>query len=119
VRALRNRTNNLNGAMPSLASAFCSAILIERISNMKQTIKVTIESAVGAGKSSLAFALEDICRQHGVECNIDGCEDEIPGAMEESWPKRLRSITDKSEVQITTRQLNRSISQNVERSHEG
>lgn len=72
---------------------------------MSNTIKVTVESTAGAGKSSVAFAIADALKQHGIECTINGCEDEAPGAMERTWRERIRSVAKAGRaVNIETKQ---------------
>lgn len=68
ARALRNQTNNLNGALPSLATAFCSAIGTDQKTNTMNTIwKFTltphgfVEMPAGAKVLTTAAQGDDIC----------------------------------------------------------
>lgn len=75
---------------------------------MSNIIKITVESTAGAGKSSVAFAIAEALRQHGLECTIGGVEDEYPGAMERSWRDRIKTVAgQKRPVEITTKNLRR------------
>lgn len=75
---------------------------------MSNTIKITVESTAGAGKSSVAFAIAAALREHGIECTIGGIEDALPGVMERTWRDRIKSVAKgKRTVEITTKQLRR------------
>jgi hypothetical protein len=55
-------------------------------------MKIKIYGKTGEGKTAMAYAIEDICRKHGVECQLIGETEEVPDRMREQWSSRLASV---------------------------
>ncbi len=70
------------------------------------TPKIEIKGHTATGKSSLAWAIKDALEAHGIKCEVTGCEDERPGAMDASWRKRIKALSGKT-VTVETIQLRR------------
>ena len=66
--------------------------------------KIIIKGKTGTGKSALAWAIKDTLKVYGIKCEVTGCEDELPGEMDASWQKRIKSLADKT-ITIETIQL--------------
>lgn len=76
---------------------------------MNNIIKITVESTVGAGKSSISFAIADMLQKHGIKCTIIDVEDDVPGVIEHTWRERIKSHANAGRiVEITTKQLLRN-----------
>ena len=74
--------------------------------NMKteNTLTIKIIGQTASGKTTLAYAIEDLCNRHGIVCQIDDGNDECPARMRASWRNRMETLSIKSVIAIKTEQ---------------
>lgn len=73
------------------------APVIQIVSLIKDKImnapKITITADYKSGKSSLAYLIKCALSEYGIESEIIGIEDELPGVIANTYQARVRSVS--------------------------